>query len=1171
MSSSQDLMTLERAQRLHATGQYEQAEAGYRQLLSANPSDPNALHLLGLLLYQQGRKEEGLALVERSAQVAPGVAAFHFNLANARMDSGKLEGAVESYRQALALQPDFPDALSNLSVALARQGKFADAATVARLVLARRPNSPEAHYNLALALRGQGQAALNGGRFAEAADFFRQAVALLPDHVESQIGLGRALAALKDPRAFNILHKVANQPNATTEAIYAYAQWLDRAGRREEAIAQLQRVTAIDPTHAPAFADLAAVCAEVGRSGEAVEAARRALELQPDNAAAAANLGAALSLVGRHEEATNVLSIFARRLEANAQTQGETGETEAKAEPLSNYLLLQHYREPFDPEAVFLAHLEFGRRFDRPHPTPPVTDRTADRKLRIGYVSGDFRTHSVAFFLEPILQRHDRSAFDVFLYSTRPERDEVTERIKRLDLQWRDISDVRDDKALEMIRADRIDILVDLSGHTGGSRLSLFGRKPAPVQASYLGYPNTTGLRAIDYKITDAAADPPETAGGLYVEHLVRLSRPAWCYRPHASAPAVASPPMLKSGRITFGCFNAARKISKMTARLWESVLAAVPDSWLLLKSREFSESAARQQVIKKLTDQGIDENRIELRPGDATMDQHLAGYAQVDIALDPFPYHGTTTTCDALYMGVPVITALGRTHVSRVGVSLLGAVGLNELVAKSFDQYAQIARTLASDKRRLSDLRTTLRERLLRSPLCDEELMTRALEDAYREMWADHLARPGPGPASSPASDTAETAAWAVRKSLGIALSGMILMRHYDQDFDPATVFEIQKQYGREFDRPQERKFEVGPRAKLRIGYVSPDFRRHAVASFIEPILASHDRQRFEIVCFSNAPNADSMTDRLKSFGHEWRDITHLPDPRAAEIIVGEKIDILVDLAGHTGDNRLPLLGLKLAPVQATYLGFPCSTGMTTIDYRISDVHADPPGNEAWHSEKLIRLPRAFYCYRPHDEAPQVTELPALASGHVTFASLNTFQKITPRMMGLWAQILARAPGSRLLVVARAELEPGLREAMDGKGIERERVELIPRLPLAQYYETYRRIDIALDTFPYNGHTTTCDCLWMGVPVVSLAGAAAVSRAGVSVLTNVGAAELIAGSPEQYVDIAVKLALDVDRLVRMRSSLRGRMADSPITNAKLITKDLETAYEQMRAEMLAR
>jgi predicted O-linked N-acetylglucosamine transferase (SPINDLY family) len=352
-----------------------------------------------------------------------------------------------------------------------------------------------------------------------------------------------------------------------------------------------------------------------------------------------------------------------------------------------------------------------------------------------------------------------------------------------------------------------------------------------------------------------------------------------------------------------------------------------------------------------------------------------------------------------------------------------------------------------------------------------------------------------------------------------------------------------------------------------VRVGYVSSDFRRHAVATFFQPLLAAHDTARFEIFCYYNYHRGDEVTAAIRDRAEHFVPVAGVPDRVLAERIARDGIDILVDLNGHSADNRLPLFLLAPAPVQVTWLGYPGTTGLATMDYRLTDVHADPPGlTDSLHTETLWRLPATAWCYEPYAVAPPVAS-PARARTGITLTCLNSPGKASPTALASWADIMNAVPGSRLQLLAspyeQRMLE--LKALFSARGIAADRIELVARMPLAEYLALYGNADIALDSYPYTGATTTCDALWMGVPVVTLAGDRPFTRSGASILANVGLTELVARRLEDYVRIACELAMDGERLARLRAGLRERMRASRLTDARSFARDVEDAFIKMR------
>jgi protein O-GlcNAc transferase len=353
-------------------------------------------------------------------------------------------------------------------------------------------------------------------------------------------------------------------------------------------------------------------------------------------------------------------------------------------------------------------------------------------------------------------------------------------------------------------------------------------------------------------------------------------------------------------------------------------------------------------------------------------------------------------------------------------------------------------------------------------------------------------------------------------------------------------------------------------PERRLKIGYVSPDLREHPVARFLLPILVHHDHSKFEVFCYSDALAPDSLTDRVRAAADSWHVVCGVSHADLASTIRSHGIDILVDLALHSANNRMLTFARKPAPVQVSYLGYPGTTGLSAMDYRLTDPHLDPEENDVFYTERSIRLPQSYWCYQPPAAAPDVAALPARSSGHVTFGCLNNFAKVSRPALEAWAQILQRVPGSRLILYSLGgSHRDRVRDLFAQRGVSGERIEFVDRVQYEDYLRTYQRFDVALDSFPYSGGTTTCDALWMGVPVVSLAGRLAVHRAGVSILSILELDELVASDVEGYIQIAVTAAPNLERLDELRRSMRDRMAQSALVDAPGFTRALEEVFRQ--------
>lgn len=410
-----------------------------------------------------------------------------------------------------------------------------------------------------------------------------------------------------------------------------------------------------------------------------------------------------------------------------------------RADIYSGYLLLNHYASAPDAGRIYELHREYGRHMSMQHARSNAFANSAEpeRRLRIGYVSRNLSRHSVGYFVEPVLTHHDRGAFEVYCYYTHPQSDDATVRMRSLVDSWQVVPESESDADLaSRIADDRIDVLIDLGGHTKLNRLGAFARKPAPLQITWLGYPNTTGLGDMDYRLSDGIADPEPSADALHTERLLRINGAFLCYRPPEDSPPVV--PRRADDAIVFGSFNTLVKVNPALTETWARILDAVPASRLLIKCRSLEQPQTAARLLARFEMHGISRNRVALRSWTEGRVEHLASYGEVDIALDTFPYNGTTTTCEALWMGVPVVTRAGSMHMSRVGATLMSNAGLPELVTASADQYVDCAVRLARDRPRLAELREGMRERLLASPLLDQSTFVRNYERCVRAAWQD-------------------------------------------------------------------------------------------------------------------------------------------------------------------------------------------------------------------------------------------------------------------------------------------------------------------------------------------------------------------------------------------------------------------------------------------------
>lgn len=607
------------------------------------------------------------------------------NQASQYHQSGQYLDAEKLYQQVLQLEPDNPDANHLLGVLAYQAGQYNSAAQLISKAILNDGNQAPYYNNLGLALQAQGD-------YGKAEMLFRQAVALDVNYAEAYSNLGISLEHL---------------------------------GRLEEALVAYQNAISVRPDFANAYNSRGVVLHKLGRYEEAQASLQQAIRIEPDFAEAYNNLGNSLESQGRIEEALEAYRSVLRI---------DLGHARA----CSNLLLCMNYDSGTDAETLITAHREWNELYalsllneNAVHNNNP----DPDRRLRIGYVSADFYRHPVASFIEPVIEGHDRKNVEVFCYSNVVTEDEITLRIQSKADHWYSIKGWSDEDVTALIWKDDIDILVDLSGHTAGNRLLVFGRKPAPIQATYLGYPGTSGLGVMDYRISDQWNDPQGITENFHSEEIVRLPEGSLCYQPPAHDIPVV-PVDVAPGNVTFASFNNNAKISQAAIALWSRVLLAVPGSKLLLKSRPLGDRGTADRLRQAFVAHGIDGDRLEFISWTETLQEHLSLYNRVHVGLDTFPYSGCTTTCEALWMGVPVITLAKNESRSRMSSGVLGQVGLDELITSSEEAYIAKAVDLANDIIKISEYRNTLRPRLEKSSLMNPGSLTASLEAAYRDMW---------------------------------------------------------------------------------------------------------------------------------------------------------------------------------------------------------------------------------------------------------------------------------------------------------------------------------------------------------------------------------------------------------------------------------------------------
>lgn len=700
---------------------------------------------------------------------------------------GEFESAAKYFRKAIALRPDVPTSHYNLGVVLHRLGNYAGAERSHRQTLKLNPMFAEAHLELGNAFHAQQQHRL-------AIESYQRALALRRDLHSAYCNLGNSLYALGDiDAAITNYNRAIQQDPGLVAAYFQLGVCAGAQGRTNDEIEMYKKAVELDPSHTDAFNNLGLALEKVGMLNEAISAYRKAIAINPDYHKAHSNLGMALQNSGQLDQAETCFNEAIRLAPNLAETYYNLGgllyfrNSISQAEQayrkalvlkpllseahvnLGNLLLRQgrhyeaidHFREAIDihpdlsqarsnilfalnylpdssAQSIWDEHVNFGRyisaqssqyRIKFTNPTDP------EKPLRIGYVSGDFRMHATAHFLYPILENHNHQKFHIYCYANQSINDDITERFRSFADFWRDIHDISDEAAAQLIMQDGIDILIDLSGHTHGARLMIFAFKPAPIQVTWLGYINTTGLDTIDYRIVDPTSCPPGMFDRYHTEKLLYMPHHQWCYRPPEIAPDVEPLPAEKLGHVTFASVSNTAKITDSALAVWMDILAGAPRSRLLIIGNALE---SRHDLIKSLAGaRAVDMDRIEYIP-EQSFRNYLELHQRIDVNLDAFPYCGGATICNSLWMGVPVITLAGDTVVSRGGASLTHVVGLDELTAFSTAEYIEKAVTLAGNIGQLKELRSTLRQRLEYSDLTNSDAFTRELELLYRNIWTN-------------------------------------------------------------------------------------------------------------------------------------------------------------------------------------------------------------------------------------------------------------------------------------------------------------------------------------------------------------------------------------------------------------------------------------------------
>lgn len=1280
-------------------GQHTEAISLAQKLTQKFPYDDFGWKALGTLYKQIGQAADALIPLQKAAELSLSDAETFNNLSITYQELGHIDKAETCCRQALKIKADFVEALNTLGIILNDQGRYDEA---------------EASYCQALEIK---------------------------------------------PNYSNALNNLSNT--------------LDNLGRYDEAEETCRQALKIDASYAPAYLTLSNLLQAAGRLDEAENCLRRALEIRPDFFVAHNNLGNTLQDLGRLDEAE---VCFHRSLEIKPDYELA----------FRNLLFASNYHPDKTSEEIFTTYQEYDDKFGRPLQKEwraHDNNRTIDRRLKVGYVSPDFKKHSIQYFLEPLLDHHNKHTVEIYAYAELTQEDLVTARLKNHVDHWIPTRGLSDIELTERIRADGIDILVDLAGHAGKNRLQVFARKPAPVSISWLGYGYTTGLKAIDHFLTDITI-VPHGSEDFFAETPYRIATPSFCYRPNEDMGNVSSLPASTNGYVTLGTLTRAVRINHRTISVWSSILNKIKDARLIIDSKDFRETSNQDSLAKKFSAYGIERGRL-------TIGYHSPPWdvlRSIDIGLDCFPHNSGATLFETLAMGIPFVTLAGRPSVGRLGSCILQGVGHPEWIANSEDEYVNKVVALANDTNQLSQIRATLRTQMENSPLRDEAGFALKVETAYHSLWknwceersnmpnpqqtdtllqmfnqgqyaevvslAQQITKNFPEygfswkilgvalrltdkniealfpmqqavkwlpndieafnnlgnllqelgrlneaetnyrqllaikPDDAPTSlvlgnileelgrfkeaeacclnaikidpnyvpaylslgyimqeqgrlNEAETnyrqvialspdyaeafnnlgntlkmlgrldeAEAHLRQALKIkpdyvealnnlgvtlkdlgqlneaetcyrrvlqikpdyelALSSLLFTLNYHPDKTSKEIFEVYQEYDTRFGQPHQQEWQThnnnrNTERRLKIGYVSPDMKRHSVQYFLEPLLAHHDKNVVEVYAYAELAIEDGVTTRYKSYVDQWVPTRGMSDAALAEKIRADGIDILIDLAGHTAKNRLHVFARKPAPVSVTWLGFGYTTGLAAVDYFLTDITTAPQGSEACFSETPYRLATPCFSYRPAENMGEINTLPALTNNYITFGTLTRPERINHRTIMVWSKILNRTKNARLVIDSKAYGENYMREKLAGKfathGITRDRLKIGYHTPP---WDVLRDIDIGLDCFPHNSGATLFETLYMGIPYVTLAGRPSVGRLGSCILHGVGHPEWIANSEDEYIDKAIKLSNNISRLSEIRTTLREQMELSSLRDEVGFALKVEAAYRDM-------
>ncbi|XP_058760062.1 probable UDP-N-acetylglucosamine--peptide N-acetylglucosaminyltransferase SPINDLY [Vicia villosa] len=717
-------------------GRLMEAAESYQKALRVDPTYKAAAECLAIVLTDigtniklAGNTQEGIQKYFEALKVDPHYAPAYYNLGVVYSEMMQYDMALTFYEKASSERPMYAEAYCNMGVIYKNRGDLEAAITCYERCLAVSPNFEIAKNNMAIALTDLGTKVKLEGDINRGVAFYKKALYYNWHYADAMYNLGVAYGEMLKFDMAIVFYELAFHFNPhCAEACNNLGVIYKDRDNLDKAVECYQLALSIKPSFSQSLNNLGVVYTVQGKMDAAASMIEKAIIANPTYAEAYNNLGVLYRDAGDIALAINAYE-QCLKIDPDSRNAGQ------------NRLLAMNYIDEGNDDKLFEAHRDWGRRFMRLYQPFPSWNNSKDpeRPLVIGYVSPDYFTHSVSYFIEAPLIYHNYAKYKVIVYSAVVKADSKTIRFREKVLKkggiWKEIYGTDEKKVADIIKEDQVDILVELTGHTANNKLGMMACRPAPVQVTWIGYPNTTGLPAIDYRISDSLADPPETKQ-KHVEELVRLPNCFLCYTPSPEAGPVCPTPALSNGFITFGSFNNLAKITPTVLKVWARILCAIPNSRLVVKCKPFCCDSVRQRFLSTLEQLGLEPLRVDLLPLILLNHDHMQAYSLMDISLDTFPYAGTTTTCESLYMGVPCVTMAGSVHAHNVGVSLLSNVGLENLIAKNEDEYVKLAMTLASDIPALQNLRMSLRELMSKSPVCDGANFIRGLESTYRNIW---------------------------------------------------------------------------------------------------------------------------------------------------------------------------------------------------------------------------------------------------------------------------------------------------------------------------------------------------------------------------------------------------------------------------------------------------